>query len=441
MKELHIPQNAAVWPSAAFALVTSSFLLPFGRLADMYGGYPVFLFGLTWFCIWSLIAGFSSNGLMLDFCRALQGLGPAAFLPSGVMLLGSVYRPGPRKNLVFSIYGGSAPLGFFLGVLIAGLTGSFLPFGWYFWIGCILIFSTAVAAVLAIPSDRKPQRRVEMDWLGASLIIMGLILTVFALTDGSHAPRKWATPYIYTTLVLGLLLLGAAFYVEGWVATHPLIPFDLFNIPYIKPFFLGLFFNYGCLGTFLLYATLYMHDIMGATPVQIAAWTTPMALGGVFLSVAGGYILHMIPGTALIQLSCCGWIGSSLLFALAPKHAKFWAFVLPAMLGATIGIDITFNVANVFITTNLSSQRQGLAGALMNSLLYLGVAVLLAFADVTQTESLSRGLMESYRAVFWYMLACSGTSLYIMLHFVRIPRAASDLTFDEREALERRRAQ
>ncbi len=46
------------------------------------------------------------------------------------MLMGSIYRPGPRKNLVFSLYGGSAPLGFFAGVFFAGLTGQYLYFGW-----------------------------------------------------------------------------------------------------------------------------------------------------------------------------------------------------------------------------------------------------------------------------------------------------------------------
>jgi len=120
IKQFNIPQESAVWPAGAFALITSAFLLPFGRLADKYGGYPVYLFGLAWFFVWSLIAGFSTNELMLDICRALQGFGPAAFLPSGVLLMGTIYRPGPRKNIVFSLYGGSAPLGFFFGVFIAG---------------------------------------------------------------------------------------------------------------------------------------------------------------------------------------------------------------------------------------------------------------------------------------------------------------------------------
>jgi len=80
----------------------------------MYGGFPVYVAGLAWLTIWSLVAGFSTNQVMLNFCRALQGLGPAAFLPSSVMILGSIYRPGPRKNLIFSIYGACAPLGMYL---------------------------------------------------------------------------------------------------------------------------------------------------------------------------------------------------------------------------------------------------------------------------------------------------------------------------------------
>jgi MFS family permease len=66
---LHIPSNAQTWPASVFSLVTGAFLLPFGRLADMFGGYLVFCSGLAWFLIWSIIAGFSQNYVM--HCRAL----------------------------------------------------------------------------------------------------------------------------------------------------------------------------------------------------------------------------------------------------------------------------------------------------------------------------------------------------------------------------------
>lgn len=436
---LHIPPASSVWPASAFSLVTAAFLLPFGRLADMYGGYVVYVAGLAWFIIWSIIAGFSTNELMLDFCRALQGLGPAAFLPAGVMLIGSVYRPGPRKNVIFSLYGGAAPLGFFMGVFFAGLTGQYLRFGWYFWIGALLTVTTIIPAYFTIPSDMSERRKMglKMDWWGSFLIVTGLILLVFAITDASHAPQGWATPYIPTCLILGILLLSAAFYVEGWVSDHPLLPPDLFKVPYLTPLFIALFFSYGLLGTFLLYATLYMQNIMSATPLQVTAWFVPMSVTGVCISIAGGYVLHLLPGTILMLLGGLGWCLTSLLFALAPEGANYWAYVFPAMIGATMGIDITYNVANVFISTSLSLARQGLAGALISSLVFLAIAFWLAFADVTQTQTAHLGLMKSYKAVFWFQLACAGVALVIFLVFVRIGEAKGQLTVDEREERER----
>ena len=435
IKKFNIQPSAATWPAASFALVCSAFLLTFGRVADILGGYRVYMFGLIWFAVWSFIAGFAQNELMLDFARAFQGLGPAAFLPSGLMLLGSIYRPGPRKNLIFSIYGGSAALGFFFGVLMAGISGSYLDFRWYFWLGAIVVVTTIVAAFFAIPSDQHVQRSVKMDWIGSALIISGLTLTIFALNEGSHAPNQWGTWYIIFTLLLGITILAGAWYVEGYVAQNPLVPFDMFRTPYIKPFFAGLFLNYGALGVFLLYATLFMTDVLHTDPIMIAAYFTPMCLGGVALSLTGGYVLHRVPGTVMIAVSGSGWIISSILFAIAPANANYWAYVFPSMIGATIGVDITFNVANVFISTSLSASRQGLAGAMANTLVYLGIAFMLAIADVTQTETSDLGVLKSYRAVFWFMLGCASLALCIMIVFVRIPKAESDLTVDEREAL------
>jgi MFS family permease len=331
IQDLDIPQASSVWPATAFSLAIASTLLFFGRLGDMYGGFPMYVGGMTWLALWSLIAGFSTSALMLDFCRALQGLGAAAFLPNGVLLMGSIYRPGPRKNLVFSIYGACAVVGFFVGIFFAGVVGQYTRWGFYFWIGAVLAAITAVSSVLSIPSDSAERRKngITMDWLGSGFIVSGLTLTVYAITDSSHAPQGWRTPYIPTLLGLGCLLLGAAFYVEGWVAKLPLLPFDVFAVKSMKPLTVALFFNYGTLGIYLLYVTQYMFRFMNGSPLQIVAWYTPMILGGLFLSTAGGFVLHLIPGRILLVFSGAGWIGALLLFALAPLGANYWAYTFP----------------------------------------------------------------------------------------------------------------
>lgn len=272
--DLHIPLSASVWPATAFSLVIAATLLLFGRLGDMYGGFPVYVVGMTWLAMWSVVAGFSISPLMLNFCRALQGLGAAAHLPNGLLLMGSIYRPGPRKNLVFSIYGASAVGGFFLGIFLAGMVGQYAHWGWYFWVGGIMAAITAGSSLLSIPSDTEERRKngIKMDWLGSALIAFGLTLTVYAITDSSHSPRGWKTPYIPTLLAVGCLLLGAAVYVEGWVATLPLLPFDVFAVKSMKPLTVALLLNYGTMGIYLLWVTQYMETFMAASPLKVVAW-------------------------------------------------------------------------------------------------------------------------------------------------------------------------
>lgn len=106
------------------------------------------------------------------------------------------------------------------------------------------------------------------------------------------------------------------------------------------------------------------------------------------------------------------------------------------MICATIAIDLTFNVTNIFISTSMPLRRQGLAGALINSILQLGIAITLGFADIVATETAGQGLRKSYQAAFWLEVALAVVSLVLLVGFVKLDKAKSQLTADEQEELE-----
>ncbi|OHE91327.1 major facilitator superfamily transporter [Colletotrichum orchidophilum] len=433
--ELDIPAASQTWPSSVFSLVTGAFLLPLGRLGDMYGGYLTFNAGLAWFFIWCLVAGFSNNYMMLIVCRALQGLGSAAYLPAGIMLLGKIYRPGPRKNLVFALYGAFAPIGFFFGILIGGVSGQFLSWRWYFWLGSIVLGIIAAVSFVTIPRDYHDKRQeIRMDWWGAATIVPGLLLVVYAITDSSHAPQGWASPQILVTLILGVALLVAAWYVESRVSANPLLPGDLFAPKSMKTLVAALFFAYGTFGLFLFYSSFYIETVLHMSPLLTAVWYVPLIVGGIMIGTVGGFTLHLLPGRVLLAISGTGNLLSVLLFAIMPDNPNYWAYVFPAMICGTIGIDITYTVSNVFITTNLPSHRQGLAGALINSLLFLGISFFLGIGDVVVGETTDLGLKKSYQAAFWLATGVAAVAL-VLYALVRIGSAKSDLTMEEREQL------
>lgn len=171
---------------------------------------------------------------------------------------------------------------------------------------------------------------------------------------------------------------------------------------------------------------------MGYDTIQTAVAFTPLAVGGILLSTVGGFTLHLLPGRVLLILSGCGNVASVLLFALIPEGGSYWAYILPAMIGGTLGIDIMFNVTNVFITTNISKNHQGAAGALINSLLFLPISLFLGLADLVAVSYEQNGKMASYKAAFWFGTGCAAVSL-VLLCFIDTGKAQSQLRVEEED--------
>lgn len=180
-----------------------------------------------------------------------------------------------------------------------------------------------------------------------------------------------------------------------------------------------------------------IQSVLGAGPLLATAWYAPMATGGLVLSLVGGLLLHLLPGTILLVISSIGYTVSVLLFAIIPENPNYWAYVFPAMICATIGIDITYNVTNIFITTSMPQNQQGLAGALINSTLFLGISFFLGFADIAATATAHLGMRQSYKVAFWFAVGCSVVALVIFVLFIRIGKAKSELTADEKAELHR----
>lgn len=84
----------------------------------------------------------------------------------------------------------------------------------------------------------------------------------------------------------------------------------------------------------------------------------------------------------------------------------------------------------------MPARQQGLAGSLANVLLQFSVALQLGFADIVVSKTAYQGQRQSYKNAFWLELAFGGAALAVFMGFVKIDSAKSDLTVDEKEALQ-----
>lgn len=221
------------WLPAGFSSTVGTFILPAGRWGDLYGHKNLFVIGYAWFALWSLIAGFSiySNSLpFFAFCRAMQGIGPAILLPNGIAVLARTYPPGPRKDMILSLFGATAPGGFVLGAVFSGIFAQLVWWPWAYWVLGMVLAVMTIAAWLVVPampvSGGKPTV-TEFDPVGTVLGVSGLVLFNFAWNEGAAA--GWQKVYVYTLLIIGTFLIAGFLWFERCKAAFPLLPVEAFT--------------------------------------------------------------------------------------------------------------------------------------------------------------------------------------------------------------------
>jgi MFS family permease len=163
--------------------------------------------------------------------------------------------------------------------------------------------------------------------------------------------------------------------------------------------------------------------------MALALWYTPTAVGGIILCIIGGLVMHVVPIVILLLISALAWIAAPLLLALAPLPLHYWEYVVPSMLCATIGIDLTFTVSIVFFSSVQPLRYQGLSGAVCSILVNLAMSFALSISEIVMEKAASRPASEEvlvtwgYQATFIYAAASAGLGLLICITFVRISRS------------------
>lgn len=152
----------------------------------------IFVLGITWNAIWNIIGGFMKNTASLVVTRALAGMGSAACIPAGIGIIASTFS-GRTRSSAFAAFSAGGPIGGGLGLIVGGLLTAYTDQSWRAALWCFgaVAFLVAVVSWFVVIPDRHqdPDRRV--DWIGAAIITVGLVLLMFSISDAESAPHGW----------------------------------------------------------------------------------------------------------------------------------------------------------------------------------------------------------------------------------------------------------
>jgi EmrB/QacA subfamily drug resistance transporter len=319
------------WVSTAYLLASAVFLVPFGRIADIYGRKKVFAAGLAIFTLASFLMVFAPSSLAVILLRVLQGFGSAMIFGTAVAILTSVTRPEHRGKAL-GIYTTAVYLGLSMGPFLGGILTD--RFGWRsIFLVNIPIGILAISLVFLFLKGEWADCRGERFDLGGS-IQYGLTL-VCVMYGFSLLPDREG----FILLIAGAVML-AVFVAREFRISYPLWNIRLFAKNRVFLFSnLAALINYGATFSVTFFLSLYLQYIHGYSPEHAGLILMVQPVVMVLVSPLAGRLSDRIePG----KIASAGMALSALaliLLTFTGSDTSLLAFIaILVILGVGLGI-------------------------------------------------------------------------------------------------------
>ncbi len=384
-RELHITQAVLQYVVTTYGTVLGGFLLLGGRLADALGRRRMLQAGLVVFALASLMAGLANGPVMLVTARGVQGLGSAFVAPAALSLLTNTFAEGPARTRALGVWGGISGVASVAGVIAGGLLTEGPGWRWIFFINVPIGLAAAAAAPLIVPESRDTAWRRGFDVAGAVVLTAGLVLLIWTL--GQTITWTWASAKTIGCLITVAVLLAGFAAIERR-ASAPLIPLSIFRLRVMRTANVTAVAMFGALVTLFFFASLYMQQVLGYSPVRTGLAYVPIA---VIVSVGAGISQGLVSKVAAkpVLIAGLGLAAAGLvLLWRVPVHASYPADILPAFLAGGLGLGLAFVPVQVAAFGGVGKSDSGLAAGLINTsqeaggALGVAIAATIAFARV-----------------------------------------------------------
>lgn len=408
------------WYPAAFSLTVGTFILPAGRLGDMYGHRNLYMIGFGWYAVWSVVAGVAvySGDILFSIARAFQGIGCALLVPNALALVGRMYGASPKKNMIFALFGAAAPTGWVVGAVFSSILAQLAWWPWAFFALAITCVVMIFAALAIIPKDElQPTSLREFDFLGSVTGVSGLVLFNFAWNQA--AVVGWPTVYTYVLLIVGIILLAAFAYVEIRVAKNPLVPLRGFKGE--AALALGVIAaGWGSFGVWVFYLWRLLENLRGYSALAACAQNSPVAISGLIAAVATGFLLSHVKVSYVLLLATLFFLTGQILIATVPVEQTYWAQTFVSIIIMPWGMDMSFPSGTIVLSNNTPKHDQGIASSLINTTVNYSISLGLGIAGtiVRNVNPTGDRTLQGYRGAWYFGIGLDGIAVAIALYFV-----------------------
>jgi EmrB/QacA subfamily drug resistance transporter len=431
--DLGFSEQGLQWVVSAYALTFGGLLLLGGRAADLLGRRRVFMVGVGFFTLASLLCGLAWSPAALIAARAVQGVGAAIMTPTALSIISTTFPEGAERNKALGIWGMNGGVGATAGWLIGGPLVDGPGWEWIFFINIPFGLAALALSPVLLRESRAALARRSYDPAGALTITGALVLLVYAVVEAPDV--GWGS--LQTILLFaGSAVLIAAFALIESRHRAPLVPLRILRSrTLVGANLVMLLFGTVAFGMpFVL--TLYGQQVLGYSAVKFGLGTAVFAAMAAVGSVVGQAVVLKVGFRAVAATGMALMGAGSLLLTQASVGGSYFGDMFVALLVFGPGVGLAFVTASIAALAGVAEHESGLASGLINTAFQIGAALGVA---IVSTVAVSRSedylaaneganplvvLTEGFQSAFLACVVLAGIGVALALLLLGRPRRA-----------------
>jgi EmrB/QacA subfamily drug resistance transporter len=372
-KELNVDAVLLTWISTSYLLALAVFMVPFGRLADIYGRKKIFILGTLIFTISSIFCAFSFSIETLLFFRIFQGIGNAISYAPGTAILVSVF-PLNERGKVLGINVAAVYVGLSAGPFLGGILTHYLT-----WRSVFLSVVPFCAVILFmtfrwLKSEWADARGERFDLAGSFIYGIAIVTLILGMSSVMEVRGWWL-------IIVGLMSIFAFIKWELKVG-QPVFDVTLFRTNRIFAFScLAALINYAATYALSFLLSLYLQDIKGlsAQVAGIVLVSQPLIMAA--FSPLAGRLSDRIEPRIVATLGMIITTIGLFLFAFLEQGTSL-GYIIGCLIILGFGFALFSSPNTNAIMSSVEKRYLGIASGVIGTMRSLGMMVSMGISTV-----------------------------------------------------------